>query len=57
MKKIPVEIYSRVVGYFRPLNQWNKGKQSEFKDRVTCDIKKSMEENNGENLESGKKKG
>jgi hypothetical protein len=23
MKKIPVETYSRVVGYFRPLNQWN----------------------------------
>ena len=33
IKKIPVEVYSRVVGYFRPLNQWNKGKQEEFKDR------------------------
>ena len=29
-KKIPVEVYSRVVGYFRPVNQWNKGKQEEF---------------------------
>jgi len=27
------EIYSRVVGYFRPINQWNKGKKNEFKDR------------------------
>ena len=27
------EIYSRVVGYFRPVSQWNKGKQEEFKDR------------------------
>ncbi|MBU0497062.1 MAG: ribonucleoside triphosphate reductase [Candidatus Thermoplasmatota archaeon] len=27
------EIYSRVVGYLRPVNQWNKGKQQEFKDR------------------------
>jgi len=31
--KIPVEVYSRVVGYFRPVNQWNKGKQEEFKER------------------------
>jgi ribonucleoside-triphosphate reductase len=31
--KVPVEVYSRVVGYFRPVNQWNKGKQEEFKDR------------------------
>lgn len=29
------EIYSRVVGYFRPVKQWNKGKQQEFKDRKT----------------------
>jgi hypothetical protein len=27
------EIYSRVVGYFRPIQQWNKGKQEEFKNR------------------------
>ncbi|MCP4133496.1 MAG: hypothetical protein GY754_21180 [bacterium] len=31
--KVPVEVYSRVVGYFRPVNQWNKGKQEEFKER------------------------
>jgi ribonucleoside-triphosphate reductase len=28
------EIYSRVVGYIRPVQQWNKGKQAEFKDRA-----------------------
>jgi len=27
------EVYSRVVGYLRPVNQWNKGKQEEFKLR------------------------
>ncbi|MBN2688402.1 MAG: ribonucleoside triphosphate reductase [Deltaproteobacteria bacterium] len=27
------EIYSRVVGYLRPVNQWNKGKKEEFKTR------------------------
>ena len=32
-RRIPVETYSRVVGYFRPVNQWNKGKQAEFWDR------------------------
>jgi hypothetical protein len=32
-KKIPVECYSRVVGYYRPVNQFNKGKQEEFQDR------------------------
>lgn len=28
------EIYSRVVGYIRPVNQWNEGKQAEYADRV-----------------------
>ena len=27
------EVYSRVVGYLRPINQWNNGKQIEFKMR------------------------
>jgi len=27
------EVYSRVVGYLRPIKQWNIGKQEEFKDR------------------------
>lgn len=27
------EVYSRVVGYIRPVKQWNKGKQAEFDDR------------------------
>lgn len=27
------EVYSRVTGYFRPVSNWNKGKQQEFKDR------------------------
>ncbi|ACK42970.1 MULTISPECIES: ribonucleoside triphosphate reductase [Dictyoglomus] len=29
------EIYSRVVGYYRPVKSWNKGKQEEFKLRKT----------------------
>ena len=27
------EVYSRVVGYLRPVSQWNEGKQAEFGDR------------------------
>ena len=27
------EVYSRVVGYLRPVKQWNQGKQQEFKER------------------------
>jgi len=27
------EIYSRVVGYLTPTNQWNMGKKSEWRDR------------------------
>jgi len=32
------EVYSRVVGYLRPVKQWNKGKKEEFKERVTYKI-------------------
>lgn len=32
------EIYSRVVGYMRPVDQWNQGKKQEFKDRVEFDV-------------------
>ena len=32
---VPCEIYSRVVGYFRPVNQWNPGKREEFIERRT----------------------
>jgi anaerobic ribonucleoside-triphosphate reductase len=31
------EIYSRVVGYLRPVDQWNDGKQAEFDIRKTFD--------------------
>ncbi|MGB3459593.1 MAG: ribonucleoside triphosphate reductase [Halobacteriota archaeon] len=29
------EVYSRVVGYLRPIKQWNKGKREEFRTRKT----------------------
>jgi ribonucleoside-triphosphate reductase (formate) len=33
MVQTKCEIYSRVVGYIRPVEQWNEGKQAEYKDR------------------------
>ena len=29
----PCEVYSRVVGYLRPVQQWNNGKKQEFEER------------------------
>jgi len=29
----PCEVYSRVVGYLRPVQQWNEGKKAEYKER------------------------
>ena len=29
------EVYSRVVGYLRPIDMWNKGKKEEFRLRKT----------------------
>lgn len=29
------EVYSRIVGYLRPVSTWNDGKQQEFKERIT----------------------
>lgn len=29
------EVYTRIVGYYRPVQRWNKGKLAEYKDRVT----------------------
>jgi len=33
------EVFSRVVGYLRPLQHWNKGKKEEFKERKTYKLR------------------
>ena len=33
------EVYSRVVGYIRPVQQWHKGKKQEYEERKEFDIK------------------
>jgi anaerobic ribonucleoside-triphosphate reductase len=37
------EIYSRVVGYLRPVKQWNNGKQAEYKQRKAFDVEELTE--------------
>ena len=40
--KIPVECYTRVVGFYRPVSQFNRGKAEEFSERVTYRIPESI---------------
>ena len=35
------EVYSRITGYYRPVQNWNDGKTQEYKDRKLYDISKS----------------
>lgn len=35
------EVYSRITGYYRPVQNWNDGKTQEYKDRKLYDIAKS----------------
>ena len=35
----PCEVWSRIVGYSRPVDQWNKGKKSEYQEREEYLIK------------------
>jgi ribonucleoside-triphosphate reductase len=38
--KQPCEVYSRIVGYLRPVQQWNKGKKEEYRQRQEYQIVK-----------------
>lgn len=38
----PCEVYSRIVGYYRPVQMWNDGKQEEFRLRIPFDQKKAL---------------
>jgi ribonucleoside-triphosphate reductase (formate) len=36
------EVFSRVVGYYRPVQNWNDGKKEEFKDRTVFSETKTL---------------
>ena len=38
IKVIPCEVYSRIVGYLRPVRNWNEGKKQEKKERRVYDL-------------------
>ena len=35
------EVYSRITGYYRPVQNWNEGKTQEYKNRITYDVAQS----------------
>lgn len=46
VKRVACEVYSRIVGYLRPVQDWNKGKQQEFAERKTYAVAGTAESNN-----------
>jgi ribonucleoside-triphosphate reductase len=53
MCKETMLVYSRVVGYYSPLDQWNKGKKEEYKMRKTFNLNEmseAIEEDDKNNL-------
>lgn len=41
VKGTSTEVYSRIVGYYRAVGNWNKGKREEFKHRVCFEVENS----------------
>ena len=41
------EVYSRITGYYRPVQNWNDGKTQEYKDRLVYDIENSVLKHQG----------
>jgi anaerobic ribonucleoside-triphosphate reductase len=39
-KRTKCQRFSRIVGYIRPVSEWNAGKTEEFEDRKTFDTSK-----------------
>ena len=47
--KCNVEVFSRVTGFFRPVQSWNEGKTEEFRDRKRFNIKATTDKTSNEN--------
>ena len=45
------EVYSRITGYYRPVRNWNKGKQSEYKKRKEYSFSASIQSDKCKALE------
>jgi hypothetical protein len=42
--KVPCEVYSRIVGYLRPVQNWHQGKKQEFTERKTFQAPEAAQE-------------
>jgi ribonucleoside-triphosphate reductase len=51
--KCRTEVYARVVGFYRPIQEWNKGKKAEFFNRKTYKVDLSAFESRVQSPESG----
>lgn len=54
-KRTKCEIFSRVVGYYAPVQQWNEGKQAEFEERKTFKVKNDKKSKKVKNMKKSKK--
>ncbi|NOQ22040.1 MAG: hypothetical protein GQ565_05240 [Candidatus Aegiribacteria sp.] len=43
IRAVKTEVYSRIVGYYRPVQNWNKGKREEFSQRKYISLKTAVE--------------
>lgn len=43
LKQIPCEVFHRVVGYYRPVQNFNLGKKEEFGDRTFFEMNEAEE--------------
>ena len=50
------EVYSRITGYYRPVQNWNDGKAQEYKDRKVYNIETSVLKKNGVAVEVAEEK-
>ena len=48
----PAEVYSRITGYYRPVQNWNVGKTQEYKDRQVYNIATSRLTHKGPRAEA-----
>ncbi|WP_367567410.1 ribonucleoside triphosphate reductase [Lacrimispora sp.] len=44
----PAEVYSRITGYYRPVQNWNEGKTQEYKNRTEYSLSRSVLKKGGQ---------
>lgn len=49
MIKIKTDVYSRVSGYYSPINKWNAAKREEASERKMLNIEQFLEDKRGKN--------